>query len=419
MSIYDELLARGFIKQCSHEKDLRETLGTSKVVYYVGFDPTAPSLQVGNLVPIMAMAHLQRAGHVPIVIIGGGTAMIGDPSGKTESRRMMSREEIEANGKRLLEQMRRFLLLDEKGGLTLDNADWILNLPLITFLRDTGTRFRVNDMLRAEGYRQRLEREEGLSFLEFSYQLLQALDFQVLFERHGCTLQMGGDDQWGNILAGVDLIRRVHGRQEVKEGEPQKSLSFGLTFPLLVTARGHKMGKTEKGTVWLDAERTSPYEFYQYWVNLPDSDVFRFLRIFTFLSLEEIEKLEQLEGADIRGAKRTLAFEVTKLVHGKDAARKAQDVSLATFGGGEAGEADLPTTRIAHDRLENGIPVAELFVEVGLVSTKSEVRRLIRQRGIYVDDVPIESENAMVRTDMNCAVVLRRGKKHYHRIIPA
>ena len=303
---FEILQERGFVAQTNDEAAIRAALGSRQLTYYIGFDPTASSLHCGSLVPIMAMAHLQRSGHKPIGLIGGGTAMVGDPSGKTEMRQMLSFEDISANGAGILGQLRRYLHLESGAGASANNADWLMRLNYIEFLRDIGRYFRVNEMIRAEAYKARLEREEGLSFIEFNYQLLQAYDFLQLFERHGCVLQMGGDDQWSNILAGTDLIRRKHQKQ-----------AFCITFPLLTTARGEKMGKTAAGAIWLDAARTSPYDFYQYWINTDDRDVRRFLALFTFLPMSEVEALGAAQGAELNAAKEVLAFEATKLCHGE------------------------------------------------------------------------------------------------------
>ena len=355
MKVFETLRERGFIKQCTDEDALRRALDETAATFYVGFDPTADSLHCGSLVPIMAMAHLQKAGHKPIAIIGGGTTMVGDPSGKTEMRQMLAYEEIEANGRGILAQLQRYFKL-RRGTrrLFLNNADWLLKLNYIEFLRDIGRHFRVNEMIKAEAYRARLEREEGLSFIEFNYQLLQAYDFMYLAKTHDCTLQMGGDDQWGNILAGVDLTRRM-----------LQKTAHGLTFPLLTTARGEKMGKTAKGAVWLDANRTSSYEFYQYWINCDDRDVARFLAYFTFLPMETVRDLSSREGADLRASKEVLAYEATSLCHGQNAADEARAAAKAAFGG-EGDISSVPTTEIALSRLETGVAITELMVETGL-----------------------------------------------------
>lgn len=418
--VFETLNERGFVKQITNAEQVAHLLSEGQVTYYVGFDATATSLHVGSLVPIMAMAHLQRAGHTPIAIIGGGTTMIGDPTDKTDARPMLSQEEIAANGKGILAQLQRYLNLDNgmanasnaqatsKVGKFLNNADWLLSINYIEFLRDIGKHFRVNEMIRAEGYRQRLERELGLSFLEFNYQLLQAYDYLCLFREYGCRLQLGGDDQWGNILAGVDLVRRIEGTRV-----------HGLTFPLLTTASGAKMGKTAGGAVWLDAERTSPYEFYQYWINTDDRDVSRFLAYFTFLPMDEIRRLGSLEDAAIREAKEVLAYETTRLAHGTAEADKAQAASRAAFGGGNLDEVAMPMSVIDTNRLESGIPIMELFHEVGLANSRSEARRLVQQGGAYINEKQYRAIDTVVDTELldENALLLRAGKKRYHRIL--
>ncbi len=356
----DILEERGFVKQHTDKNSLQKSLSEEKVVCYVGFDPTADSLHVGSLVPIMAIAHMQRSGHMPICIIGGGTTMIGDPSGKSEVRRTMTLEEIKSNGEKILVQLGRYVAFGEGQGLFLNNADWLLGLNYIDFLRTTGKHFKVNEMIRSEAYKQRLDRQEGLSFIEFNYQLLQAYDFLVLNEMYNCTLQMGGDDQWGNILAGNDLIKKVTGRNV-----------HALTFPLLTTATGRKMGKTESGTIWLDADKTSSYEFFQYWINTDDRDVIKFLKFFTLLGMEDIAEFEKLQGADIRKAKEALAFEATKLAHGEKEAVKVMQASRAAFGTSADGIDAMPSTEISRERLVKGISLADLFCEAGLAESKS------------------------------------------------
>jgi tyrosyl-tRNA synthetase len=419
-NVFETLNERGFIKQTTNAEQIANLLAEERVTYYVGFDPTAPSLHVGSLVPIMAMAHLQRAGHKPIAIIGGGTTMIGDPTDKTEMRPMLSQEQISGNGKDILAQLQRYLNLDNgiadsedsqvtaEAGKFLNNADWLLSVNYIEFLRDIGKHFRVNEMIRAEGYRQRLERELGLSFLEFNYQLLQAYDYLCLFQKYGCRLQLGGDDQWGNILAGVYLVRRIEGERV-----------HAVTFPLLTTASGAKMGKTAGGAVWLDAERTSPYEFYQYWINTDDRDVSRFLAYFTFLPMDEVRRLGSLEDEAIREAKEVLAHEVTQLAHGKTEADNAQAASHAAFSGGNLDEAAMPTSVIASGRLDGGIPIMALFHEVGLANSRSEARRLIQQGGAYINEKQYRAIDMVVDTGLleENALLLRAGKKRYHRIV--
>lgn len=405
-NVFDVLQARGFVQQVTHPEVLRERLSNESVTFYIGFDPTATSFHVGNLLPIMAMAHMQRAGHRPIAILGGGTALVGDPSGKTEMRQMLTYETVAQNAQLLEAQLRRYLTFTgDNGALLLNNADWLVDLKYIEFLRDVGRHFSVNRMLTFEAYKLRME--TGLSFLEFNYQLLQAYDFLVLFQRYGCLLQMGGDDQWGNMVAGVDLIRRM------AQGE-----AFAMTFPLLTTASGQKMGKTAAGAIWLDAAQTSPYAFYQFWINVDDRDVARFLNYYTLLPLEETTRLAALQGADIRTAKEVLAFEVTALTHGNEAARQAQAAARAMFGG--AGEAEgAPETMIARARLEQGVAIVDLLVETGLAASKGAARRLIEQGGASLNGARLHSSETVVTgADFQDGVVLlRAGKKRYHRVL--
>jgi tyrosyl-tRNA synthetase len=420
-NVYDELKARGFVAQVSDEAALRKALGEGRITFYIGFDSTAVSLHAGSLVPIMAMVHLRRAGHRAIAVVGGGTTMVGDPSGREEIRRMLDEATIRAQGKAIHAQLDRYLHFDGREAIAVDNADWLLPLKYIPFLRDIGRHFSVNRMLAAEAYKQRLEK--GLSFIEFNYQLLQAYDYLILYRQYGCTLQMGGDDQWGNILAGVDLIRRVEG-----------AAAEALTFPLLTTSSGAKMGKTAKGAVWLDAELVSPYEFYQYWVNCDDRDVVRFLRMYTLLPLDEIKRLEGLKDSEINEAKRLLAFEATKITHGEVEAEKARKASAAAFGGktvnlkgGVAVKSEvegdltvLPTTAVARARLEAGVSPAELFTEVGLTPSRGEAKRLIKQGGLYVNDEKIAGlERLLTIKDLgpDGAMLLKAGKKKIHRVI--
>jgi len=405
-NVFDVLRARGFVQQVTHPDILRQRLGSERLTFYIGYDPTARSLHIGSLLTIMAMAHLQRAGHRPLVIVGGGTARIGDPSGRTEMRQMLSQDTIALNVQAMRAQLQRYLALEgDTGAIIVNNADWLAELKYIDFLRDIGRHFSVNRMLTFEAYKQRLE--TGLSFLEFNYQLLQAYDFLVLFQRYGCVLQIGGDDQWGNLVAGVDLIRRV------TDGE-----AFAMTFPLLATASGQKMGKTAAGAIWLDAELTSPYEFYQFWINVDDRDVQRFLKYYTFLPLEEITRLSALQGAELRQAKEVLAFEVTKLTHGEDEAHKARDAAHALFEG--TGElTGVPETAIPQVRLTAGVSVVDLLVETGLASSKSAARRLIQQGGVSLNGSRLAQLEAVVTSaDLHDgALLLRAGKKHYHRVV--
>jgi len=405
VNVYDELVERGFIAQVTDADAVREALSQPGVVFYVGFDSTATSLHAGSLVPIMAMLHLQRAGHVPIFLTGGGTTMVGDPSGKSEMRQMLSEDEIRANGESIHAQVDRYFHFSETQAMAMDNADWLLSLRYIPFLRDIGVHFSVNRMLAAEAYRQRLER--GLSFIEFNYQLLQAYDYLALFREHGCTLQMGGDDQWGNILAGVDLIRRVEG-----------TTVHAMTFPLLTTASGAKMGKTAEGAVWIDAELFSPYDCYQYWINCDDRDVGKFFKLFTFLPLDEIERLGALKGADVREAKRVLAYEATSITHGEEAAREAAAAAKAAFGTGGDVEG-LPTTHVSAAELAGGIPLANLLAEVELTRSRGEARRVIQQGGAYINDERVSDMDYMVsEADLTeDGILLRVGKKRFHRLV--
>ncbi len=415
MNVYKELFERGFVRQETGLVErppksgkmvstLEELLEREKVTFYVGFDPTADSLHVGSLTPIMAMVHLQRAGHVPIAIIGGGTAMVGDPSGKTTMRQMLSKEAIALNGEKILAQMKRYLKFGDDVGLFLNNADWLLSLGYIDFLRDVGKYFRVNEMIKLESYRLRLEREEGLSFIEFNYQLLQAYDFLVLYDRYNCTLQMGGDDQWSNMLAGSDLIRRT------RQGQ-----AYSLTFPLLTTAGGQKMGKSESGAIWLDPRKTSPYDFYQYWINTDDRDVERFLKFFTFLPLDQIAALCAEGGSSLRKAKEALAFEATRITHGDEEAEKARNTSRNLFAG-SGDSSDVPATEISNAEAD-AMKITDLLVKTKLSSSKSEATKLIKGGGVYVDNSQISDPAAGVAGLFSGkSILLRKGKKTYHRV---
>lgn len=402
---FDILQERGFLAQVTDEAAVRKLLTQEPITFYIGFDSTADSLHAGHLVPIMAMMHLQRAGHRPIGLVGGGTTMVGDPSGKDEMRQMLSEEAIRANGRKIHAQLNHYLHFDEEKAIPANNADWLLDLNYIRFLREIGRHFSVNRMLTAEAYKLRLEK--GLSFIEFNYQLLQAYDFLELYRRYGCRMQMGGDDQWSNLLAGVDLIRRVEGATvEV------------MTYQLLTTASGAKMGKTAAGAVWLNAEKLSPYDYYQYWVNCDDRDVEKLLKIFTFLPLDEIKRLAALEGAELREAKRVLAFEATAITHGEAEAHNAEAAAKAAF----AKDGDLeamPTTPISSARLEQGLGVLEIFTEVGLTQSRGEARRLVQQGGVYVNDTRIDQAEATITArDVNPGgILLRAGKKKYHRLV--
>lgn len=409
-STFDLLVERGFVYQSSYDQALREAL-QGPITLYNGYDATAASLHVGHLVTIMMLAHLQRAGHRPIALIGGGTTMIGDPTGKAEARPLLTPEEVATNATSIQSQLSPYIDFEDGRALVLNNADWLLGLRYVDFLREIGRHFSVNQLLQHETYRDRLQ-GSGLSFIELNYALLQAYDFLHLYREYGCLLQTGGSDQWFNILQGTELIRRAEGGQ-----------AFALVSPLITTASGAKMGKTESGAVWLSPDRTSPYDFYQFWVNTEDADVGRFLRLFTFLPEDEVRRLEALEGAEIRVAKEVLAREVTGLTHGGAAAREAQVSARALFGGGPDGGSGLdavPTTTVPTEHLaDGGIEVVELLALSELAPSKGAARRLIQQGGIYVDDRRVDDPNHKVTlADVsNGGLLLRAGKKRYHRIV--
>ena len=404
MHILDVLKERGFIAQVTFEDELYEQL-KEPTTLYVGFDPTADSLHIGHYIPIMAMAHMQRAGHRPIALMGGGTGMIGDPSGKSDMRKMLTTEDIDHNVACIKKQMSRFLDFGEGGAIIANNADWLRDLNYIEFLREIGKYFSVNQMLTAECYKQRLER--GLTFLEFNYMLMQGYDFLELFRRYGCRLEMGGDDQWSNMLAGADLIRR-------KEQER----AFALTFKLLLTHEGKKMGKTEKGALWLDPEKTTPYEFYQYWRNVDDADVEKCLGLLTFLPMDEVRRLGALEGSEINEAKKVLAFEVTKLVHGEEEANKAASAASALFGGG-AMAGSVPTTEITAEQLAADARLTSLLTMVGIAKSNSAARKLVEQNAVSINDEKVTDVNYALRAEDIPAdgLMIRSGKKTYHRIL--
>ncbi|WP_040210260.1 tyrosine--tRNA ligase [Clostridium polynesiense] len=402
-SVYTELLERGYIKQLTHENEIKELLEKDKVTFYIGFDPTADSLHVGHFIALMFMAHMQKAGHRPIALLGGGTAMIGDPSGKTDMRKMLTKEEISHNIESIKKQMERFIDFSDDKALLVNNGDWLLDLNYVDFIRDIGVHFSVNRMLTAECFKQRLE--NGLSFLEFNYMLMQGYDFYVLNEKYGCIMELGGDDQWSNMIAGMELIRR-------KAQKP----AYAMTCSLLTNSEGKKMGKTEKGALWLDAEKTSPYEFYQYWRNIDDSDVEKCLSLLTFLPMEEVRRLSALEGSKINEAKKVLAFEVTKLVHGEEEALKAKEASEALFGAGKD-LSSVPSVTILSDRL--GSSLLDILVETKIIPSKGEGKRLIQQGGLSLNDEKVEDFTRILNKDdiKDGACMIRRGKKNYNRII--
>ena len=404
--ILDVLKERGFIAQMTFEEDLYKQL-EQPTTFYVGFDPTADSLHIGHYIPIMAMAHMQRAGHRPIALMGGGTAMIGDPSGKTDMRKMMTVETIDANVAHIKEQMSRFLDFSEGKAIIANNGDWLRHLNFIDFMRDIGSLFSVNKMLTAECYKARMATDNGLSFLEFTYMLMQSYDFLELYKRDGCCLQVGGNDQWSNMLGGADLIRRK-----------EQGNAYACTCQLLLTHDGRKMGKTEAGALWLDPKKTSPYDFYQYWRNVDDKDVEKCLGLLTFLPMDEVRRLGALEGSEINEAKKVLAFEVTKLVHGEEEAVKAQEAAASLFGGAAMG-GSIPTTEITAADLEKDARVTTLLAVCGLAPSNSAARRLVQGGGVSVNDEKISDVNAVVTAEQFGAegLMLKSGKKKFHRIL--
>ena len=404
MGVYEELVARGLIAQVTDEKEIRELVNSGKAVFYIGFDPTADSLHVGHFMALCLMKRLQMAGNKPIALIGGGTAMVGDPSGRTDMRQMMTPETIQHNVDCFKKQMSRFIDFSDDKALMVNNADWLMNLNYVDVLRDVGAHFSVNRMLTAECYKQRMEK--GLSFLEFNYMIMQSYDFYALYKKYGCNMQFGGDDQWSNMLGGTELIRRKLGKN-----------AYAMTINLLLNSEGKKMGKTVSGAVWLDPEKTSPYEFFQYWRNVDDSDVIKCLKMLTFLSLEEIAELEKLEGAEINKAKEVLAFELTKLVHGEEEATKAQNTARTVFAGGGK-DANMPSTDLTKDELGEGIQILDLLVKCGLISSKGEGRRLITQNGISVNDAKVTDIFLEIKEDdfTNNELVIKKGKKVHHKV---
>jgi tyrosyl-tRNA synthetase len=404
-NVYDILKERGFIEQCTHE-EVRELLGKESVTFYIGFDATADSLTAGHFLTIMAMMHMQRAGHKPIALLGGGTTMIGDPTGKSDMRSLMTIEQIQHNADCFRKQLSKFIDFSDGKAIIANNADWLLDLNYVEFLREIGIHFSVNKMLTAECYKQRMEK--GLTFFEFNYMLMQSYDFWKLNKLYGCNLQLGGNDQWSNILGGVDLIRR-------KEQKP----AFGLTFKLLTTSEGVKMGKTMKGAVWLDPNKTSPYEFYQYWRNIEDVKVEECLGLLTFLPMDEVRRLGALKDSEINYAKEVLAYEITKIVHGEEEATKAQEASRALFSGGMKSE-DIPTTTYPAARFAEGIDLITMLCDAKLTSSRSDARRTIEQGGVSVNDVKI-TDFAKVFTDKDFdadgALLVRKGKKAFHRFM--
>ncbi len=399
-NIFEELTQRGYTEQLTHPEEIKNLLDNESISFYIGFDPTADSLHVGHFISLMVASHMQKAGHRPIILIGGGTATIGDPSGKTDMRRMMSREEIDHNVECFKKQIAKFLSFEgENAAIIVNNADWLLDLKFINFAREIGSLFSINKMLAAECYKQRMER--GLTFFELSYMLMQSYDFLYLHDKYGCKLQMGGNDQWSNILGGVDLIRRIG-----------HSDSYGLTFKLLTTKEGKKMGKTEKGALWLDATKTSPYDFYQYWRNIDDADVKTVLSLLTFLPMEKVEELSSLKDEKINEAKKVVAYEITKLIHGEEEAKKAEEASNALFGG-QGSLDNMPTATVA-----SNISILDAIIQVGFAPSKGQARQLITQGGISLNDTKISDTNYVLSdTDFKDGfAILKKGKKSYYKL---
>ena len=405
MGVYEELVARGLIAQVTNEEEIREMVNNGKATFYIGFDPTADSLHVGHFMALCLMKRLQMAGNRPIALIGGGTAMIGDPSGRSDMRSMMTRETIEHNCACFKKQMERFIEFGEGKAMMVNNADWLLDLNYIEFIRDVGACFSVNNMLRAECFKQRMEK--GLSFLEFNYMPMQSYDFYYLYKTYGCNMQFGGNDQWSNMLGGTELIRRKLGKD-----------AHAMTITLLLNSEGKKMGKTAKGAVWLDPEKTSPYDFYQYWRNVEDADVLKCIRMLTFLPLEQIDEMDKWEGSQLNTAKDILAYELTKLVHGEEEAEKARAAAKALFAGG-ADDSNMPTTEISEDALADGkIAILDLMVACGLIASKSEGRRLVQQGGVFVNDEKVADIDVSFTADqLRDGLRIRKGKKVFHKAV--
>ncbi|HOD92426.1 MAG TPA: tyrosine--tRNA ligase [Clostridia bacterium] len=405
MKAYDILKERGFIAQATDEEKIKDLLNNQKVIFYIGFDPTADSLHVGHFLQLIVMSHLQKAGHKPIALLGGGTAMVGDPTGKTDMRRIMTREEIDHNASCFKKQMSKFIDFTNDRAIMVDNYEWLSKLEYIPFLRDIGMHFSVNRMLTAECFKSRMEK--GLSFIEFNYMLMQSYDFLLLKRKYGCILQLGGDDQWSNIISGVDLIRR----KDMEE-------SYGMTFSLLTTNEGKKMGKTEKGAIWLDEEKTSPFDFYQYWRNIDDAEVIKCLKLLTFVPMEKIEELSQLKDEKINFAKEVLAYEVTRIVHGQQKATDAQEASRALFA--NIGQAqNMPSLEVNEEMLSKGFDIVDALIAAGFIQSKSEGRRLISEKCVLVNNIVVEDFKLPIKNDMfsEGEMLLRKGKKKYFKFI--
>ncbi|MBE6059892.1 MAG: tyrosine--tRNA ligase [Clostridium sulfidigenes] len=405
-NVYDVLKERGFLKQLTHEEEMKEIFAKEKVTFYIGFDPTADSLHIGHFIAMMFMSHMQKAGHRPIALVGGGTAMIGDPSGRTDMRKMLTKEEIDHNISCIKGQLSRLIDFSDDKAILENNADWLLDLNYVDFIRDIGSHFSVNRMLTAECFKQRVEK--GLSFLEFNYMLMQGYDFYVLNKKYDCTMELGGDDQWSNILAGMELIRRKEGKS-----------AYGMTCSLLTNSEGNKMGKTANGAVWLDPNKTSPFEFYQYWRNIDDADVEKCLCLLTFVPMDEVRRLSALEGAEINEAKKVLAYEVTKLIHGEEEAEGAKKAAEALFSGG-VDMSNVPTVEIAEDM--KAALILDIIAQTGIVPSKKEGRRLIEQGGLTINDIKIEDVNETFNEsylEKDGYALIKRGKKKFYKLVIA
>lgn len=403
-NVFDVLKERGYLEQCTHEEEIKELLGKESVTFYIGFDPTADSLHIGHFIQIMVMSIMQQHGHRPIALLGGGTTMIGDPSDRTGMRSVMTQETIANNAENFKKVFEKFLDFSDNKAIMDNNAEWLLPLNFLDFMREVGVHFSVNRMLSAECYKNRME--QGLTFFEFGYMLMQSYDFYILNQKYNCKMQLGGNDQWSNIIGGIELTRKKANKQV-----------YGMTFALLTNSEGKKMGKTEKGALWLDRDKTSPYDFYQYWRNIDDADVEKCLALLTFLPMDEVRRLGSLEGAEINKAKEILAYEVTKLIHSEEDAIKAQEAARALFGGGTDSE-NMPTTDIAFSELGEGMTVIELMIKAGLIKTKSEGRRLIDQSGVSVNDNIVKEVNATIseKDFEEGKLIIKKGKKIYHKI---
>lgn len=406
-NVFDTLKERGLIAQTTHEDEIRKILGEEKITFYIGFDPTADSLHIGHFMQLIVMKHMQNAGHRPIILLGGGTTMVGDPTGKSDMRPMITQDIIRKNADNFKKQMSKFIDFSDGKAIMVNNADWLLDLNYVDFLREVGVHFSVNRMLTAECFKTRMEK--GLTFLEFNYMLMQGYDFYKLNKDYGCLMEFGGDDQWSNILGGIELIRRKESKQ-----------AYGMTFTLLTTSEGKKMGKTEKGALWLDPEKVSPYEFYQYWRNVDDKDVIRMLKLVTFIPMDEIREYEKLEGKELNKAKCRLAYEVTKMVHGEEAAKTANDAAMAIFAGGNNTD-NMPSAEVATAEIEAGVNVLDLLVNVKLCPSKSEARRLVQQNGLTVNGEKVTAVDTVIGTDFfkDGEMVVKKGKKTFLKLVLA